>query len=371
MLGRILAEARVAAVGAGRDAQARGDRRRAPALPDPAHPPAELGLGPDRLLAELEFDYDGALRPGGPDHPAGRLRPSCAWSSAATRRPRRRPTSCSSSWASARRRTPASSRGRWSSRRSGWRRSTRDLVAGRLAGRGRGEAVPPGRRVQARRDDRDRLVRARRRRRLRRPERAASPTSSPPPAGARPWSPWATARSACSPRTGSRSTGCSPTWAPPRTATSGSATTQAGLLDALLAAQPEIRVRRGVRRKVREQLRQFEGVEPLDAPAGLPGRAPPLPARGPRLARLPPEVRLRRLPGRRHGPGQDRPGARPARAPPARGGRPRARRWSSCPARWSSTGCRRPRGSRPSLRVLDHTGPGRARAPRGRSTTTT
>ena len=88
---------------------------------------------------------------------------------------------------------------------------------------------------------------------------------------------------------------------------------QAGLLDALLAAQPEIQVDAAFA-KVRESLHQFEGVKPLDAAAGLPRRAPPLPVRGPRLARLPPEVRLRRHPRRRHGPGQDDPGAGPAPA---------------------------------------------------------
>ena len=119
---------------------------------------------------------------------------------------------------------------------------TKDLVAGRLAGRGRGEADPPGRRVQAGRDHRHRLVRARRRRSTSAARASACPTCWPPPAAARRWSSWATARWACSPRSGSRSTACSPTWAPPRTAASGSAAPQAGLLDALLAAQPEIQV---------------------------------------------------------------------------------------------------------------------------------
>ena len=49
MLGRILAEARVPAVRAGRDADARGDRHHADALPDLADPAAELGAGLDRL----------------------------------------------------------------------------------------------------------------------------------------------------------------------------------------------------------------------------------------------------------------------------------------------------------------------------------
>ncbi len=45
---------------------------------------------------------------------------------------------------------------------------------------------------------------------------------------------------------------------------------QAGLLDALLAAQPEIRCDTGFA-KVRKQLHAFEGVEPLDAPPGFQG----------------------------------------------------------------------------------------------------
>ena len=95
---------------------------------------------------------------------------------------------------------------------------------GRLAGRGRREADPPGRRVQARRDHRASTGSSSTAAgRLRRARASAFPTCSPPPAAARPWSSWATARWACSPRSGSRSTACSPTWAPPRTATCASA----------------------------------------------------------------------------------------------------------------------------------------------------
>ncbi len=57
--------------------------------------------------------------------------------------------------------------------------------------------------------------------------------------------------------------------------------------------------------------------------AGLPRRASPLSARGAGLARLPPAVRVRRHPGRRHGPGQDDPGpgapAAAAGPPPGQG----------------------------------------------------
>ncbi|MBV8607097.1 MAG: SWIM zinc finger family protein [Singulisphaera sp.] len=49
---------------------------------------------------------------------------------------------------------------------------------------------------------------------------------------------------------------------------------QAGVLDALLAAQPEIRVDAAFQ-KVRESLHHFEGVRPLDAPAGFHGELRP------------------------------------------------------------------------------------------------
>ncbi len=49
---------------------------------------------------------------------------------------------------------------------------------------------------------------------------------------------------------------------------------QAGMLDALLAAQPEIQVDAAFE-KVRENLRQFEGIVPLDSPAGFHGELRP------------------------------------------------------------------------------------------------
>ncbi|WP_237722819.1 DEAD/DEAH box helicase, partial [Singulisphaera acidiphila] len=49
---------------------------------------------------------------------------------------------------------------------------------------------------------------------------------------------------------------------------------QAGLLDALLAAQPEIRVDSAFE-KVRKSLHKFEGVQPVDAPAGFHGELRP------------------------------------------------------------------------------------------------
>ena len=88
--------------------------------------------------------------------------------------------------------------------------------------------------------------------------------------------------------------------------------------------------------------------------------------RQPWLAPLPPGVRFRRLPGRRHGPGQDRPGTRPAggrrelraasrkrrRPPPSLVVVPRSLvfNWKQEAARFT-----------PKLRVLDHTGIGRGK----------
>ena len=53
---------------------------------------------------------------------------------------------------------------------------------------------------------------------------------------------------------------------------------QAGLLDALLAAQPGSKCDAAFT-KVRKQLHAFEGVEPLDAPAGFQGELRPISAR--------------------------------------------------------------------------------------------
>ena len=89
---------------------------------------------------------------------------------------------------------------------------------------------------------------------------------------------------------------------------------QAGLLDALLAAQPEIKVDIGLRQGPPGPA-PVRRPGPPRGPGRLPRRAPPVSVRGARLARLPPEVRVRRHPRRRHGPGQDRAGARPPPEP--------------------------------------------------------
>jgi superfamily II DNA or RNA helicase len=61
------------------------------------------------------------------------------------------------------------------------------------------------------------------------------------------------------------------------TATDGSlrfSSSQAGMLDALLATQPEIQVDAAFE-KVRQNLRQFDGIVPLDSPAGFHGELRP------------------------------------------------------------------------------------------------
>ena len=60
---------------------------------------------------------------------------------------------------------------------------------------------------------------------------------------------------------------------------------QAALLDALLAAQPDVDVRRRVRARPRASCSRSSGIEPADPAAGVHRRAAPLPARGARLAR--------------------------------------------------------------------------------------
>ena len=116
--------------------------------------------------------------------------------------------------------------------------------------------------------------------------------------------------------------------------------------------------------RAREELRRFEGIRPAEPPR-LRRRAAPLPARRPRLAPLPRALRLRRLPRRRHGSGQDgqvlallearrvAPGPAPARAGPPGPSlvvvpRSLVFNWKQEAARFT-----------PKLRVLDHTGAAR------------
>ena len=107
-------------------------------------------------------------------------------------------------------------------------------------------------------------------------------------------------------------------------------------------------------RDLLERLQQKGRIERMDAPEDFVRAAPPLPADGLLVAGLPQGLGAGSLPGRRHGPGQDRPDAgRPATGPPA-GQRP------AQPAglpnvrdqQLAAGGCK------------VHAGPGRAAAPR-------
>ena len=128
---------------------------------------------------------------------------------------------------------------------------------------------------------------------------------------------------------------------------------QALLLDALLAAQEQVTVDAPFAR-LRENLRSFNGVGAGRRAAGVHRRVAAVPEDRAGLAALPAGLPPRRLPGRRHGPGQDRPGAghaaRAAVAARRRQRPPRRLRWPWCPAAWCSTGSRRPSGSRPNCR---------------------
>ena len=80
---------------------------------------------------------------------------------------------------------------------------------------------------------------------------------------------------------------------------------QVALLDAVLAAQPAVRVDERFAR-VRDELSSFSGITAARRRAVVRRPAARLPARRARLVRLPARVRVRRLPGRRHGARQDR-----------------------------------------------------------------
>ena len=91
--------------------------------------------------------------------------------------------------------------------------------------------------------------------------------------------------------------------------------TQTALLDALLETQPAVRIDEAFAR-ARAELTQFSGIRPLDAAAVVSRQAARVSVRGARLVRVPAPLRLRRMPGRRHGARQDRHGARAARGAP-------------------------------------------------------
>ena len=120
---------------------------------------------------------------------------------------------------------------------------------------------------------------------------------------------------------------------------------QAGVLDALLAAQPEIRVDAAFQ-KVRESLHHFEGVQPLDAPAGFHGELRPYQREGLGWLDYLQKFDFGGILADDMGLGKTIQVLRdPEPAGPA--ARPRGPRSPSSPARSSSTGSRRPGGSPP------------------------
>ncbi len=98
---------------------------------------------------------------------------------------------------------------------------------------------------------------------------------------------------------------------------------QAGLLDALIAAESEVKTD-AVFERLRDQLKNFTGIESAEAPPELRRRIARLPARRARLDEFSPAFRFRRLSGRRHGPGENRAGAGIAGGAPDAGRRERS-----------------------------------------------
>ena len=168
----------------------------------------------------------------------------------------------------------------------------------------------------------------------------------------------ATARSACSPRTGSRSTACSSTWGPTENGHLRFGHAQAGLLDALLAAQPEIRVDAAFE-KVRETPPQVRGgLRRSTPPPGFHGELRPYQREGLGWLDYLQKFGFGGILADDMGLGktvQVLAFLQRRRA----GGRRRARPWPSCRARSCSTGSQEATKFTPRLRVLDYTGPGR------------
>ena len=102
-------------------------------------------------------------------------------------------------------------------------------------------------------------------------DRQAARSCWRPCAAATPWSGWTTAPTACCPRNGWSASARWPGWARSEEDHIRFRRNQVGLLDALLAAQPEVRVDETFAR-VRERLRNFEGVQAAAQPAGFVGQ---------------------------------------------------------------------------------------------------
>ena len=95
-----------------------------------------------------------------------------------------------------------------------------------------------------------------------------------------------------------------------------------------MRCSPQCRPREWTRRSSTRaaSCNSFETLQPADPPPSFNGELRHVSARRARVAALPPALRLRRLPRRRHGTRQDRPGARAARGAATREGGSVARR---------------------------------------------
>ena len=357
-----------AAAGAGRVAQPRGDRRQAAPLPDPADPPAELGHRRRQADRRAGVRLRRRRDPGRPDHAAGRLdRAGPGHPPRPEDRERRRRQALRAGLP--RGQGPAAGPRHARAARQADGAGQQGPGRRRLAGRGRGQADPPGRRVQAGAVHRHRLVRARRRRRLRGPARQPAR-----PAGRR----------------------------PPRRADDRAGRRLDG--DAAGGMAQEVRHARRPGHRLRERLPAVQPVAGRHArrAAGRaardlgrrrlregPAEPPPVRGRSCRWTRRRAStascgpISARAWAGSTTSSGSASAASSPTTWASARRsrcwrscsgggrtGRPRGRRWRWCRARWSSTGCRRPRSSRRGCGCSTTPGPA-AIAPRDVLATTT
>ena len=137
---------------------------------------------------------------------------------------------------------------------------------------------------------------------------------------------------------------------------------QALLLDALLAAQEQVTVDAPFA-KLREKLRSFNGVGPANEPTGFSGELRAYQKTGLGWLQFLQDFRLGGCLADDMGLGktvQVLAMLQQRRLRPVDDNGRRRLRWSWCPAAWCSTGSRRPSGFTPELRVLDYTGLQRA-----------
>ena len=144
---------------------------------------------------------------------------------------------------------------------------------------------------------------------------------------------------------------------------------QAGMLDALLAAQPEIQVDAAFE-KVRQNLRQFEGVVALDSPPGFHGELRPYQREGLGWLDYLQRFGFGGILADDMGLGKTIQVLALLQSAAGAPRRPRGRRWRWSRARWSSTGCRRPRSSRRGCACSTTPGPAAMRSARRSPSTT-